>query len=152
MDVYMTDEERAEMEAEGMAMPGSSAPAEPAVAGTPPVAAAGVHTEPLASKTSTDGVQGDVPITGRTGTGTGTPRPAGTRTSMPDGHNGHVTLHGGDSSTLPSGVASGSTTPVGGAAAKKDSMKPPSKTKLTPEQRAKLAALDAEKEKARQER
>jgi hypothetical protein len=152
MDVYMTDEERAEMEAEGMAMPGSSAPAEPAVAGTPPVATAGVPTEPLTSKTSTDGVQGDVPTTGRTGTGTGTPLPAGTRTSMQDGHNGHVTLHGGDSGTLPSGVASGSTTPVGGAAAKKDSMKPPSKNKLTPEQRAKLAALEAEKEKARQER
>ncbi len=146
----MTEEERAEMEADGMAMPGLSKPAGAAASGSPEGSAAKIATDPQNSEASTAGIpQGNV-YPAPAGVAAGS-TPAAATTTWEEDHNGHVTLHVGESASLPSGVASGSTTPVGGAG-KKDSMKPPSKNKLTPEQRAKLAALDAEKEKARQER
>ncbi|KAJ9126384.1 hypothetical protein QFC24_002122 [Naganishia onofrii] len=140
MDVMMTDEERAEMEGE---VSGAGAKATGPEAGT-----TGVPVNPLDTQTAQTAPD-------YTGTGLhaeqaqGTSTPA-SRTSTD--HNGHMTLHSGGT---PSG--SGTATPTGTGThvagkpeEKKDVGK--GKAKLTPEQKAKLQALDDEKERAREER
>ncbi|KAJ9118259.1 hypothetical protein QFC22_004170 [Naganishia vaughanmartiniae] len=145
MDVMMTDEERAEMEGE---VPGGSAKATGAGAGATGPAADPVN--PLDTKTAQ---------TAPDYTGTGLPAEHAQGTSTPASrtsvdHNGHMTLHTGGT---PSG--SGTATPTGTGAhvagksdEKKEKEVGKGKAKLTPEQKAKLQALEDEKEKAREER
>ncbi|KAI5452557.1 DnaJ-like protein [Naganishia albida] len=142
MDVMMTDEERAEMEAEASGTAAAASGAEPAA-----------HASPLDSKTAQT-----VPDF----TGTGLPAEhaqAASASATPprrtsQDHNGHMTLHSGET---PSGSGTGTPTGTGSHVAgkadeKKDKDVSKGKAKLTPEQKAKLQALEEEKEKAREAR
>jgi hypothetical protein len=142
MDVMMTDEERAEMEAEASGAAAGASGSDPAT-----------HTSPLDSKTAQT-----VPDF----TGTGLPaehaQTASASATPPrrasHDHNGHMTLHSGETpSGSGTGTPTGSGTHVAGKAdEKKDKDVSKGKAKLTPEQKAKLQALEEEKEKAREAR
>ncbi|KAJ9099875.1 hypothetical protein QFC21_003880 [Naganishia friedmannii] len=139
MDVMMTDEERAEMEGD---TPGAGAKATGGQAGAP--------VNPLDTKTAQTAP--DYTGTGlhaEHGQGASTPA---SRTSTD--HNGHMTLHtGGTPSGSGTATPTGTGTHVAGKTEeKKDKEVGKGKAKLTPEQKAKLQALDDEKEKAREER
>ena len=154
----MTDEERAEMEADGVAVPGAAATGPGAA-----TADGAVPVDPVANKTSTTGVPGGehaVPTSTTHDAATpssSTPHHAHVHTHGTE-HNGHLTVHTpGGSTPSPSGTS----TPTTAHKKKDDKVGGPAtaataaaagKNKLTPEQKAKLAALEAEKEKARQER
>ncbi len=148
MDVVMTDEERAEMEAEGVNV-GAAAAGATGADGLPAHATAAAA-DPVASKTSTQGVRAEdvpdhqTPPSAVPHARTSTDAPAHAH----EPHNGHMTLHAGESGSsnaAASTSASGTSTPPTGK-------KGTGKAKLSAEQKAKLAALDAEKDKAREER
>ncbi|KAJ9111629.1 hypothetical protein QFC19_000985 [Naganishia cerealis] len=145
MDVMMTDEERAEMEGE---VPGAGTKASggEAAKGGPSES----HVNPLDTKTAQT-------MPDYTGTGLPAEHAQESTTPAPRAsaeHNGHMTLHTGET---PSG--SGTATPTGTGThvagkgeEKKEKEVGKGKAKLTPEQKAKLQALEDEKEKAREER
>ena len=141
----MTDEERAEMEGEASAMAGAAT--------TGAGAASASQTSPLDSKTAQT-----VPDFAGTGLPAEQAQAASASatpsTRASEDHNGHMTVHTGGT---PSG--SGTATPTSTAAPvaekaeeKKDKEAAKGKAKLTPEQKAKLQALEEEKERAREAR
>jgi hypothetical protein len=143
MDVMMTDEERAEMEGEATDM---AAAATSGLGGD-------ARTSPLDSKTAQT-----VPDFAGTGLPAEHAQAASASTTPPVrtsvDHNGHMTLHSGET---PSGSGAGTPTGTGTHVAgkteeKKDKEAAKGKAKLTPEQKAKLQALEEEKEKAREAR
>lgn len=141
----MTDEERAEMEGEDSGMA--------AAATTGAGAEDAAHTSPLDSKTAQT-----VPDFAGTGLPAEHAQAASASATPPrrasQDHNGHMTVHGGET---PSGSGTGTPTGTGAHVAgktdeKKDKEAAKGKAKLTPEQKAKLQALEEEKEKAREAR
>lgn len=140
MDVMMTEEEKEEMKGEAADL----AQAEGAAG-----ASGEATTEPLKTETAKEGA---VP----------TPAATASATSAAEAdHNGHMTVHSGQSPSASgtstpaasaSKTAATTTSPSANAAAKTAEKDSKGKNKLTPEQKAKLAALDEEKEKAREAR
>lgn len=145
----MTDEERAEMEGEASAMAGAATTGAGAEAAAPSAS----QTSPLDSKTAQT-----VPDFAGTGLPAEHAQVASASATPPmrasEDHNGHMTVHAGGT---PSGSGTGTPTGTGAHVAdkadeKKEKEAAKGKAKLTPEQKAKLQALEEEKEKAREAR
>lgn len=134
MDVYMTDEERAEMEADGFPIDATKTATSTEGATGPSTtesSAAGSSTPPATTAGATESASTEPEAHGHAH------------------HHGHMTLHTGGSGTS-TPVATGSTS--ASATTKSDLKATKGKPKLTPEQKAKLEKIEAEKEKARAER
>lgn len=135
MDVMMTEEEKEEMKGDAAATEsGSSGEA---------------AKEPLATETAKES---SVPTPPSAATAA-----AAGRSSVETDHNGHMTVHTGQSpsasgTSTPSATTSKTTATTSPGTAAKTEKDSKHKNKMTPEQKAKLAALDEEKEKAREAR